>query len=95
MIPVFVHVSVVELLEVVQIRIAYGELLSDAETATDISLDLDGSRKPSRWMHGDIPLGAPDDEPKAEILLPLGVGLGGDLVGSRGEPIRDQVRLVG
>jgi hypothetical protein len=95
MIAVVVPISVVELFEVVQIRIAYGEFLSQPETVTDISLDLDGSRKPSRRMHGDIALGAPDDELETEILFPFGVALGDDLVGSGLEPISDLVVLIG
>ena len=94
-ISVIVAVPVVELLEVVQIGVTDGEGLSCPEPFSDVSLDLHGSWKASRGMHGHIALSTPNDELEAELLFAHGVGCGDDFVDSRGEPIGDQIDLVG
>ena len=68
-ISVIIGISVVELLEVIQVGITDGELAAALEPATDLALDLGGARHSGRRMDSHVAIGAGPQCIKASPLL--------------------------
>ena len=94
-VAVVVGVAVVELLEVIEIRVADSKFLARLQVPADLPLDLGGARHPGAGMHGHVALGAHQHRIEAGPLLGRGEDGGQDLVGPGGKPVLHGDRIVG
>ena len=93
-VAVVVAVAVVELLEVVEVGVADGELLAGLQPAADLALDLGGARQPGGGMDRDVALGADQHRVEPRPLLRRREDAGDDLVGPGRKPVLDLLRMV-
>src|SRR5437868_2430620 len=57
-IPLVVAVAIVEFLEVIEIRVANSEVITDGESTADFGFDRRRTSQARRWMHDEVSLGA-------------------------------------
>jgi hypothetical protein len=92
-VPLVVAVAVVELLEVIQVRVADGEQLVAVYACSDVTLDLDGTRQPRGRVHAHVAFRAVEHHAQAQRLLAVVHQVRQHLVGACLERFKEAVAV--